>query len=58
MKIAVIGGGWAGLSAALYLHRYGHDVAVFEAAQELGGRARTVHSPTLKTTIDNGQVGS
>jgi hydroxysqualene dehydroxylase len=55
MKVAVVGGGWAGLSAAVYLHRYGQDVVVFEAARTLGGRARSTRSPKLKTTIDNGQ---
>jgi squalene-associated FAD-dependent desaturase len=55
MKVAVVGAGWAGLSAAVYLHRYGQDVVVFEAARTLGGRARSTHSPKLKATIDNGQ---
>lgn len=55
MKVAVIGAGWAGLSAALELHRLGHDVTVFEAGHRLGGRARGVHSPRLDAVIDNGQ---
>lgn len=55
MKVAVIGGGWAGLSAAVYLNRSGHQVSVFEASRTLGGRARTVFSPRLHTRIDNGQ---
>ena len=55
MKAAVVGGGWAGLSAAFYLHQAGADVTVFEAARSLGGRARSVHSARLNTTIDNGQ---
>ncbi|TCT04881.1 hydroxysqualene dehydroxylase HpnE [Paralcaligenes ureilyticus] len=55
MKIAVIGAGWAGLSAAIYLQRSGHQPVVFEAARTLGGRARSVQSPPLNATIDNGQ---
>lgn len=55
MRVAVIGGGWAGLSAAVYLHRSGHQVSVFEASRTLGGRARTVFSPRLQISIDNGQ---
>ncbi len=55
MKIAVIGAGWAGLSAAVYLQRSGHQPVVFEAARTLGGRARSVQSPPLNATVDNGQ---
>ncbi|TCS60325.1 NAD(P)-binding protein [Varunaivibrio sulfuroxidans] len=39
-KIAVIGGGPAGLSAAYHLRRMGHGVTVFEAHEELGGMMR------------------
>ena len=53
-KVAVVGAGWAGLSAALTLHRAGCDVTVFEAARIVGGRARRVQDPALGA-IDNGQ---
>jgi NADPH-dependent glutamate synthase beta subunit-like oxidoreductase/Pyruvate/2-oxoacid:ferredoxin oxidoreductase delta subunit len=36
-KIAVVGGGPAGLTAAYYLSRKGHDVTIFEAEEMLGG---------------------
>ncbi|MGD9547844.1 MAG: FAD-dependent oxidoreductase [Candidatus Krumholzibacteriia bacterium] len=39
-RIAVIGGGPAGLSAAYYLRRLGHAVAIFEKMPALGGMLR------------------
>jgi formate dehydrogenase major subunit len=39
-RIAVIGGGPAGLTAAFYLARKGHDVTIFEAMPKLGGMLR------------------
>jgi len=53
LKVAVIGGGWAGLAAAVELSAAGATVTVFEAAKQLGGRARRVdiHGHAL----DNGQ---
>jgi squalene-associated FAD-dependent desaturase len=53
MRVGVIGGGWAGLAAAVEATRRGHAVSVFEMAPQLGGRARTVVSDGLP--LDNGQ---
>lgn len=39
--IAVIGGGFSGLSAACYAAKNGHKVSVFEKNTTLGGRARS-----------------
>ncbi|KAF0143034.1 MAG: putative glutamate synthase (NADPH) small subunit [Rhodospirillaceae bacterium] len=39
-RIAVVGGGPAGLSAAYYLRRRGHGVTIFEAEAQLGGYMR------------------
>lgn len=53
--VAIIGAGWAGLSAAIRLHDAGLQATVFESAHTLGGRARRVLSPSLHSSIDNGQ---
>ncbi|WP_185114204.1 phytoene desaturase family protein [Chryseobacterium sp. CBo1] len=39
-KIAIIGSGFSGLSAAAYTSKNGHEVHVFEKNSTLGGRAR------------------
>lgn len=39
MKIAVLGGGYTGLTAAYYLKKNGHDVTLFEKGASVGGLA-------------------
>ncbi len=39
-RVAIIGAGPAGLSAAYYLTLYGHQVTIFEAEEEAGGMLR------------------
>ncbi len=39
-RVAVIGGGPAGLTAAFFLTRKGHDVTIFESETQLGGALR------------------
>ncbi len=51
--VAVVGGGWAGIAAAVELVQRGHDVTLLEAAPRLGGRARRVDWDGL--ALDNGQ---
>jgi squalene-associated FAD-dependent desaturase len=53
MRVGVIGGGWAGLAAAVRAQQAGHRVALFEMAGHLGGRAREVAQDGL--VLDNGQ---
>ncbi|CAK7073754.1 hydroxysqualene dehydroxylase HpnE [Kerstersia gyiorum] len=56
MKVAVVGGGWAGLSAALTLRQAGvAHVSVFEAGPRPGGRARRIDHPDFPAGLDNGQ---
>jgi len=40
-KVAIVGSGPAGLTAAYYLSRLGHQVTVFEAMSQIGGAMRT-----------------
>jgi squalene-associated FAD-dependent desaturase len=61
-NVAIIGGGWAGMAAAVAATQAGHHVTVFEASHALGGRARVIsgsHASTLPdgkpVSLDNGQ---
>jgi monoamine oxidase len=45
-RTVVIGGGAAGIAAARTLHDAGREVLLIEAADRLGGRARSVRLPT------------
>jgi phytoene desaturase len=40
-KIAIIGAGYSGLSAACYLAKWGYEVCVYEKHETIGGRARS-----------------
>ena len=51
--VVVVGGGWAGLAAAVELCAAGRPVVVLEAARQLGGRARSLRFGD--TVVDNGQ---
>ncbi|MEA2314883.1 MAG: monoamine oxidase [Solirubrobacteraceae bacterium] len=44
MRVAVIGGGFAGMAAAWYLNACGVRVDVYEASDRVGGRVHTDHS--------------
>ena len=51
--VTIIGGGWAGLAAAVRATQKGFAVRLLEAAPQLGGRARRVVHQGL--ALDNGQ---
>ncbi len=53
MTTLIIGGGWSGLAAGVRLTQQGQKVQLFEAARQLGGRARSIDWQGL--AVDNGQ---
>ncbi len=53
MPVAIIGGGYAGMAAAVKLAELGVKSVVFESAKTLGGRARRIDY--RDTALDNGQ---
>jgi squalene-associated FAD-dependent desaturase len=52
-RVAVVGGGYGGLAAAVELAAAGIDVTLFEAGRNLGGRARRIEIGGAR--VDNGQ---
>lgn len=50
-KIAIIGGGAAGLGAAWTLYKSGIDFVLYEAHRELGGHATTVDFPSADGVV-------
>lgn len=52
-RVAVVGGGWAGLAAAVRATQAGDAVTLIDMAPQWGGRARSVSAAGL--TLDNGQ---
>ena len=53
--ITVVGGGLAGISAALALADLGSQVTLFESRAHLGGRVASVRHPRMGVEIDNCQ---
>jgi len=52
-RLCIVGGGWAGIAAAIGAVEHGDAVTLIEMAPQLGGRARCVELDGL--TLDNGQ---
>ena len=42
MRVSVVGGGLAGIAASIALCDSGHEVHLFEARKQLGGRVASV----------------
>ena len=53
--VVVLGGGFAGLRAAVSLADAGFRVTVLESRNSLGGRARSFADPATGEVVDNGQ---
>ncbi len=53
--VAIIGAGWAGLSAALTLTEHAIPFTLYEASHQPGGRARSVRLNGFSEPLDNGQ---
>lgn len=53
--VTILGGGFAGLAAALRLHRAGAKIRILEKRPFFGGRAYSFKEPKTGGTVDNGQ---
>ena len=53
-RVAVVGGGIAGLTAALRLAEYGYQVDVYEVAPALGGRTKSFFDEDVDEWVDHG----
>ena len=54
-KLTIIGAGWSGLACAVAATQAGWQVALYEAANEVGGRARSLKQSFAGVPLDNGQ---
>lgn len=50
--VAIVGGGLAGMAAALFLREHGVPVELFEARRALGGRAASFRDPATGELVD------
>jgi len=50
-KVAVVGGGPAGMEAALVASKRGHEVTLYEKSESLGGLLKTSNHPSFKWTL-------
>ncbi len=54
-RVLIVGGGVAGISAAVAAIRKGLQPVLVEKNRTLGGRARSLYARDIRRTIDNGQ---
>lgn len=57
-RVAIVGAGYAGLSAALNLRGAGAAVTVFEASDRVGGRIRTVNRDGVAIDLGGQWIGA
>ncbi len=54
-RVAIVGGGLAGIATALRLLEAGHEPILIESSKRLGGRASSFTDPRSGETLDNCQ---
>lgn len=54
MKVVIIGAGIAGLGAAHYFQKKGHEIQVLESSERVGGRAISYQRPGTQDIVDVG----
>jgi len=54
-RVIVVGGGFAGLTASVYLAENNFEVTLLEASPKLGGRAYSLYNQKFDDYYDNGQ---
>ena len=52
MKVAIVGAGASGMTAAYYLNKNGHEVTIFEKQAMLGGHIRTLNKNVKVDNLD------
>ncbi|MDR2754760.1 MAG: (2Fe-2S)-binding protein [Planctomycetaceae bacterium] len=55
-RVIIIGAGPSGLSAAFYLARLGHHVALYTQGKKLGGRLRTIDESQLPASVLDAEI--
>ncbi len=55
-RVAVVGGGAAGMSAAVTAARRGHQVHLYERGDTLGGQLNLAHTPPHRGEIENALI--
>lgn len=57
-KVAVVGGGWSGISAAWRLHQAGAHVTLYDEGLALGGRSTSAKLGSKTVTLGGKNIGT